>query len=183
MNQIRNGTRQHGIRFASANAIESAIEHHSDNGPFRGVYDSPESYDRWIDAEDGGRRYGKLHSQLHEKLEAALSQHFQSFPIPDGYDHSHTDVRSKENRYQAYTYQNWDWFDNNSQVGFQIAGICLSRELIELLQELLVDEHEGWALIAYSSTTEEFDEPESFKILVTKESAMIPDSLAKLYKE
>ncbi|MBM3966524.1 MAG: hypothetical protein FJ308_15890 [Planctomycetes bacterium] len=161
-----------GVRVVTQAVVEDSIEAHAEKCEFRGGYDSPETYGEWVESETGGRKYGGLNYELHEKLREAMRRYFQSRPFPK--QPKLPGVDDPLESYRAYTYQNFDWFTTNSQIRMQIAGDCLTRELIAAIQAILSSEHDAWGVVLLATASSSFDTEDHYEILVTKDKALIP---------
>ncbi|MCS7471717.1 hypothetical protein NZK35_34150 [Stieleria sp. ICT_E10.1] len=169
-----------GVQVVTPDEIEAELDRHSDRSPFKAEYKASERA-TWLEADDGGRRYGAIDGRLQLKLENFLTEHFRSFPIPDGYYHGVTSTESPDDRYKAYAYQLWDWFDDCCQIRFQVAGDVVSRELIAGLQGLLVGEFSNWCIVMLAPMSDNFDDIDGVEIAVFANSVLIPREFAVHY--
>lgn len=170
-----------GVRVATQALVEDSIEAHAEKCEFRGGYYSPETYDEWVESESGGCKYGGLNYELHEKLREAMRNYFQSRQLPKR--PKLPDVDNPIERYRAFTYQNFDWFTTNSQIRMQIAGDCLTRELIAAIQAILSNEHDAWGVVLKATASSGYDSEDTYEILVTKDEALIPAEFLQRYPQ
>jgi hypothetical protein len=166
-----------GVEAIDNSAIESAKVSHSENNPYRNAYDSPDTYDTWINDKNGGGAYGDLNYKLHDNISDVLREHFREVPIPHGFAGS----SDPDDRYSAFTYQNWDWFDPTCQVHVQIVAHKISRELLGRLQSLLVDDCADWCIVLLASADRNFDN--RYELLIFADSVKVPQGYMAEYAE